>query len=278
MADVRPIGVFDSGLGGVSVLHELRRQLPNEDFLYCADSGYAPYGEKPQSLICERSLEICEFLLAQQAKALVIACNTATAAAAQAIRQRWPSVPVIAMEPAVKPATAATLSGVVGVLATTGTIESARFAALLDTFGQGVEVVTRPGTGLVEHVERGDFDSPALHRLLVEHLGVLTQAGADVVVLGCTHYVFLRPLIEALLGPKVKVIDTGLAVARHLQHRLEELGGLSPATHAGPVRFWNTGRQDAVMAALAKMWPEPVVPQALPESVCMQAAQVICKK
>lgn len=278
MADERPIGVFDSGLGGVSVLHELRRLLPNENFLYCADSGYAPYGEKPQPLVCERSLEISQFLLNKHAKALVIACNTATAAAAQAIRQRWPQVPVIAMEPAVKPATAATQTGVVGVLATTGTIESARFAALLDTFGHGVEVVTRPGTGLVEHVEQGDFDSPALRRLLIEHLGVLTQAGADVVVLGCTHYVFLRPVIEELLGPKVKVIDTGLAVVRHLQRRLEEVDGLSAATQAGSVRFWCTGPQDAVVAALAKMWPEPVAPLPLPESACMQAAQVICKK
>lgn len=270
MADSRPIGVFDSGLGGVSVLRELYKGLPHEDFLYCADSGYAPYGEKPQALVCGRSLEISEFLLAQGAKALVIACNTATAAGAQAIRERWPQVPVIAMEPAVKPATAATRSGVVGVLATTGTIESARFAALLDTFGKGVQVETRPGTGLVEHVEQGDFSSPALRRLLAEHLLALTREGADVVVLGCTHYVFLRPLIEELLGPEVTVIDTGPAVVRHLQHRLEDAALLTDVhMRAGTVQFWCSGSSAKVSAALKYMWPQSVMPALLPASRCM---------
>jgi glutamate racemase len=275
MPDPRPLGLFDSGLGGVSVLREIRALLPGEDVIYCADSGHAPYGDKPLALIEARSLELCEFLLAQGAKALVIACNTATAAAAQAIRRRWPAVPVIGMEPAVKPATAATASGVVGVLATSGTIESARFAALLDHFGQGVRVVTRPGHGLVEHVERGDFASPTLRELLATHLRALTDAGADVIVLGCTHYVFLRPLAEQLVGPGVKLIDTGAAVARQVQRRLAEAGRLSGAASGGGDTFWCSGDPMRVSQALQVLWPAGGRPQRLPASACLADATAL---
>lgn len=266
MADPRPIGVFDSGLGGLSVLREIRRLLPHEDLLYCADSGHAPYGEKPQHLIRARSLELCDFLVEQGAKALVMACNTATAAAAQAIRERWPELPVIGMEPAVKPATAATRNGVVGVLATTGTLESARFAALLDQFGHGVRVLTRPGVGLVEAVERGELDSPALHDLLAAHLAPLLAGGADVLVLGCTHYVFLREQIEAQLGPAVRVIDTGAAVALHVQRKLAAVAGLAARREPGREQFWCSGERMGVAAAMQKLWPEAGLPSALPPS------------
>ena len=194
--DSRPIGVFDSGVGGLSVLREIRRHLPAESLIYCADSGYAPYGERSAADIRARSLELTDFLRGQGAKAIVVACNTATAAAATALRETWPQLPIIAMEPAVKPATAATRSGTVGVLATVGTLASARFAALLDNFGQGVEVVTRPGVGLVEAVERGELDTSQTRSLLEGHLEPLLAAGADEVVLGCTHYVFLLSLIH----------------------------------------------------------------------------------
>ncbi|MBK9219745.1 MAG: glutamate racemase [Uliginosibacterium sp.] len=275
MTDARPLGLFDSGLGGVSVLREIRALLPGEDVIYCADSGYAPYGDKPLALIEARSLELCDFLLTHGAKALVIACNTATAAAAQAIRRQWPAVPVIGMEPAVKPATAATKTGVVGVLATSGTIESARFAALLDHFGQGVQVVTRPGQGLVEHVERGDFSSPALRDLLAGHLRCLTDAGADVIVLGCTHYVFLRPLAEQLLGPTIKLIDTGAAVARQVQRRLLEAGRLSDRSGGGRDAFWCSGDGARVTQALCALWPPGSTPQVLPASACMAGASAL---
>lgn len=271
MPDSRPLGFFDSGVGGVSVLREIRSLLPHEDVVYCADSGHAPYGEKPQALIEARSLELCGFLLDQGAKALVIACNTATAAAAQAIRDRWPLIPVIGMEPAVKPATAATRSGVVGVLATSGTIESARFAALLDHFGQGVRVVTRPGRGLVEHVEQGDFASAELRAILAGHLQYLVEAGADVVVLGCTHYVFLRPLVETLLGPEIRVIDTGFAVARQVQRRLAALDLLSAERVLGREEFWCSGDPLQVARALQKLWPGAEQSRLLPPSVCMRA-------
>ena len=268
MSDPRPIGVFDSGVGGLSVLREIRALLPAEDLLYCADSGHAPYGEKPPALIAARSLELCGFLLAQGAKALVLACNTATAAAAQAIRERWPEVPVIGMEPAVKPATAATKNGVVGVLATTGTLESARFAALLDQFGKNVRVLTRPGTGLVEAVERGEQGSARLFSLLENHLAPLLAGGADVIVLGCTHYVFLREQVETIVGPGVQVIDTGAAVAAQVQRKLSARGMLAnPQT--GGEQFWASGELAVVEHALGVLWPGFSGGKLLPPSDCM---------
>jgi glutamate racemase len=269
MTDLRPIGVFDSGMGGLSVLREIRALLPAEDLLCCADSGNAPYGEKSQELITERSLEICEFLIGQGAKAIVIACNTATAAAAGAIRSRWPAVPVIAMEPAVKPATEATRKGVVGVLATTGTLKSARFAALLDRFGRGIRVLVRPGVGLVEAVERGECDTPRVRDLLARHLDPMLAGGADVIVLGCTHYVFLREQIQAHVGPAAKLIDTGAAVAHQLQRKLQESGLECGIVRAGTERFWASGQAGLTFPVLKLLWPEIRQCEALPESACM---------
>lgn len=274
MADTRPLGVFDSGMGGLSVLREIRALLPGEDLLYCADSGYAPYGEKPQVLIRARSLELGAFLIGQGAKALVVACNTATAAAAQALRQVWPDLPVIAMEPAVKPAATATRSGVVGVLATTGTLESAQFAALLDNFGNGVRVVTRPGVGLVEAVEQGAADTPALRALLDAHLTPLLDAGADVIVLGCTHYVFLRRLVEERVGTGVKVIDTGAAVARQVGRRLAQVNALCARARPGRERFWCSDDPARAQRVISLLWRPVTEVLALPPSVCMaQSAQ-----
>lgn len=249
-----PVGVFDSGLGGLSVLRHARARLPAEDFLYVADSGHAPYGERSTEWIRARSLTLGEFLIGRGAKALLIACNTATAAAAHALRERWPGVPVIGMEPAVKPAAAATRSGVVGVLATTGTLASARFAALLDTFGRDVRVITRPGTGLVEAVERGELDTPATGVLIASHVEPLLAGGADVIVLGCTHYPFLRRLIEQQAGPSVQVIDTGDSVARQLVHRLNDAGLLRSGKPAGSESFWSSAASDAASQVLQRLW------------------------
>lgn len=248
-----PIGVFDSGLGGLSVLRHARTALPAEDFLYVADSGHAPYGERSTDWIRARSAVLGEFLLDHGAKALLIACNTATAAAAQALRERWPALPIIGMEPAVKPAVAATKTGTVGVLATTGTLASSRFAALLDTFGRDIHVVTRPGSGLVEAVERGDFDSPDTRALVASHVEPLIAEGADVIVLGCTHYPFLRPLIEQAAGPAVRVIDTGDAVARQLARALGRAGLLRSGHHGGE-RFWSSAPPARRSAALQRLW------------------------
>ncbi|MCX9158419.1 glutamate racemase [Niveibacterium sp. 24ML] len=271
--DTRPIGVFDSGVGGLSVLREIRALLPHESLLYCADSGHAPYGDKSQQLIRERSLELAEFLVRHEAKAIVIACNTATAAAARALRERWPNLPVIGMEPAVKPAAAATRGGTVGVLATVGTLASAQFAALLDTFGQDVHVVTQPGVGLVEAVERGELKAESTRHLLTAHLKPLLAAGADVIVLGCTHYVFLRELVETIVGPAVKVIDTGAAVARQLDRRLAEAGHHAPEQAPRAVRFWCSGNPASVAHAIEVLWGERIWPDPLARSQVFRPGQ-----
>jgi glutamate racemase len=248
-----PIGVFDSGVGGLSVLRHIREQLPHEDLLYIADSAHAPYGIKTPEQIQERSLVLAEFLFNQGAKALVVACNTATAAAADVLRQRF-TVPVVAMEPALKPAVAATRSGVVGVLATSGMLQSARFAALLESYGQDVKVVTQAGHGLVECVERGELDTPATRELLWSYLQPLLAEGADTLVLGCTHYPFLRQTIADLVGDKFQLVDTGAAVARQLARRLVDEGLATTAQGAGSEQFWSTGDLTQAQLARDQLW------------------------
>ncbi|MFF7705954.1 glutamate racemase [Pseudomonas sp. NPDC007930] len=235
-----PIGVFDSGVGGLSVLRELQQLLPAEHYLYVADGGHCPYGEKTPEFIRQRMVAVAEFFRAQGAKAMVIACNTATAAAAADLRERYPQWPLVAMEPAVKPAASATRNGRVGVLATTGTLQSARFAALLDRFAVDVTVLTQPCPGLVELIEAGDLRSPALRGVLSGYLQPLLAAGCDTLILGCTHYPFLRPLLAELLPPEVVLIDTGAAVARQAQRLLAQSGLLSEQA-AGAVRYWTSG-------------------------------------
>jgi glutamate racemase len=259
-----PLGVFDSGVGGLSVLRHIRQQLPQETLLYCADSRHAPYGNKSPGQILERSLRLTEFLLGQGAKAIVVACNTATAAAAAELRQRF-SIPIIAMEPAVKPAVAASRSAVVGVLATVGTLKSAQFAALLENYGKDVEVVTQACHGLVECVERGALESQETRDLVRGHVEPLLAHGADTLVLGCTHYPFLRSLIEQAAGPGVTLVDTGAAVARHLRRRLEEAGLLALAGSAGE-HFWTTGDLGQAREIMPRLWGAEVQVEQLPET------------
>jgi len=260
-----PIGVFDSGVGGLSVLRHIRQQLPREKLLYCADSRHAPYGSKTREQILERSLWLTEFLLGQGAKAIVVACNTATAAAVTELRQRF-DVPVVAMEPAVKPAAAASKSGVIGVLATVGTLKSAQFAALLEKHGREVRVVTQACHGLVECVERGELDSPETVALVRGYVEPLLAHGADTLVLGCTHYLFLRGLIEQAAGPEVALVDTGAAVARQLQRRLEEAAMLAVADNAGE-RFWTTGDLVQAREIMPHLWGAEVGVELLPATL-----------
>lgn len=248
-----PIGVFDSGVGGLSVLKHIRELMPHENLIYVADSKHAPYGNQTPEFIQSRSYHLADFLLRQGAKALVVACNTATAAAVAGLRERYPDLLIIGMEPAVKPAVAATKTGVVGVLATTGTLKSAQFAALLEHYGQGVQVVTQACIGLVECVEKGELNSPSTRALLKQYVQPLLDAKADTIVLGCTHYPFLRPLIEDLVGKDVVLIDTGAAVANHLKNRLDENQLLCVSYKAGTVSFWSNNQvpdPDKVFSAL----------------------------
>ena len=262
MSSEAPIGVFDSGVGGLSVLGEIHARLPFESLLYVADSGHVPYGEKSPEYIRERCRLIADFLLGQGAKALVVACNTATVAAVAELRERHPELPIVGMEPAVKPAAAATRSGVVGVLATTGTLKSARFAALLDRFAHDVQVVTQPCPGLVECVEQGELQAPQTRALLASYVQPLLAAGCDTLILGCTHYPFLRPLLCELVPAGVELIDTGAAVARQLERLLAERELLSSGP-AQPARFWSSGEPAALARVLPVLWGEAAAVGAL---------------
>ena len=258
-----PVGVMDSGVGGLSVLAEIQRLLPNESLLYVADSGHVPYGEKSPDYIRQRLRHIAGFFREQGAKAMVLACNTATVAAVADLRELYPDWPLVGMEPAVKPAAAATRSGVVGVLATTGTLQSAKFAALLDRFASDVQVITRPCPGLVECIEAGDLASPVLRQLLAGYVQPLLDAGCDTLILGCTHYPFLRPLLAEMVPADVAIIDTGAAVARQLQ-RLLAVQGLLAEGPAQPSRFWSSAEPDALKKILPLLWKKSDSVQSLP--------------
>ncbi len=228
-----PVGVLDSGLGGLSVLKALMAELPCERFLYCADCAHTPWGDKSEAFVVERTRAISRFLIDRGAKAVVLACNTATAAAADILR-REAAVPVIGIEPAVKPAAAQTRSGVIGVLATRRTTESARYRSLLERFCRGVRVVTVAAPGLMECVERGDLTGPETRRLLEKYLAPILQAGADQLVLGCTHYPFLSGLIAEIAGPGVALLEPGRPVALVTRRRLQDLGLLNAGEPLSP--------------------------------------------
>jgi glutamate racemase len=229
--------------------------------LYVADSGNVPYGDKTPDYICERSLTLTQFLVRHGAAAVVIACNTATAAAAAMLRQRF-DIPIIAMEPAVKPAVTATRSRVVGVLATVGTLESARFAALLEQYAGDVEIVTQACPGLVEQVEAGQLTSAATRELVARFVAPLLKRGADTIVLGCTHYPFLRPLIAELAGAGVHLIDTGEAVARQVVRKVP--GALIGRVDARPEeRFWTTGDAHSASRIMSELWGRAIAVEAL---------------
>ena len=258
-----PIGVFDSGVGGLSVLRQIRAAMPSEDLLYVADSGHAPYGPRPAHYIEERSRLIAAFLVERGVKALVVACNTATAAAIHSLRQQY-SLPVVGIEPAVKPAVAATRSGVIGVLATHGTLKSPRFAGLVERFGSGARVMVQSCPGLVERVEAGDLAGPETRALLEFFVRPLLAEGADTLVLGCTHYPFLMELVRELAGPKVAVVEPGEAVSRQLVRRLEENGLLRQGEAEGRERFWTSGDPVQLAAILPRLWHQAAPVEVLP--------------
>lgn len=258
-----PVGVFDSGVGGLSVLREIRRELPAEDLLYVADSGYAPYGDQTTAFIQERALALVEFLQSQDSKAVVVACNTATGIAVEALRSHF-SLPIIAIEPAIKPAASRTRSGKVGVLATTQTLSSQRFSSLVRRHAAEVQVFEQPCPGLVEQVEAGEFGSAATRSLVEQYVRPLLEKGADTIVLGCTHYPFLSEVIQDIAGPDVTVIDPAVAVARELRRRLQVTGLLSPPTNQGTERFWTTGPPERALTVIAQLWKADVEVRGLP--------------
>lgn len=241
-----PIGIFDSGVGGLSVLREIRRLLPSENLLYYADSGHCPYGRKTVEQISVRALAITDELLAAGAKLIVVACNTATIAAIERLRAVYP-LSFVGIEPAIKPAVAKTRSGVVGVLATGAALAGDKFLRLHAQHGGHVRVITQPCPGLVEFVERGELEGAPLRALLNQYVQPLLADGADTLVLGCTHYPFLRPALLELVGPQVALLDTGEAVARQTQRVLEREGLLADAAQAGTFD-WRTSGERAMVA------------------------------
>ena len=263
MSPENPIGVFDSGVGGLSVLREIRRLLPHEDLIYVADSAHVPYGEKSKGFIEARAIAITGFFINQGAKAIVVACNTATSAAVETLRTRF-DLPIIAMEPAIKPATEQSRSRIVGVLATSGTLGGERFANLRARHGNGVEIVVQPCPGWVEHVESGDLDSVETEALVRRYVTPLLEKGADTLVLGCTHYPFLRELIQRIAGAEITLIDPSPAVARELLRRLQQQQLLNPQSEAGNERFWTSGDPAKVTATLSLLWNSAVVVSPLP--------------
>ena len=267
----RAIGVFDSGVGGLSVLRHIRLVLPNERLIYVADSGHVPYGDKSASYIEQRALALARFLIEQGADAIVIACNTATAAAAAALRSSF-NIPIVAMEPAVKPAVAATRSGVIGVLATVGTLESARFAALLERYAGEAEILTQGCPGLVEQVEQGDLNSVQTRELIARYTAPLLARGADTLILGCTHYPFLASLITEVVGPDIVLVDTGAAVARQLYSRVqtelpEPFGFAQDRLVEGcaDAQFCTSGEAVQASRIMSILWGEEVAVQRLPQ-------------
>lgn len=250
------IGVLDSGVGGLSVLREIRRQLPGEHVLYVADSAHAPYGDRDAAFIDRRVSAIADFLVARGAKAIVVACNTATGIAVDGLRQRL-SLPVVAIEPAVKPAALRTYTGRIGVLATSRTLASDRFKGLVTTHASGVDVLEEACPGLVERVEAGDFDGPETRRLVTSYVAPLREAGVDVLVLGCTHFPFLEPVIREVAGPGVTIIDPAAAVARELARRLDQ-AGLTAGQTRGDEIFLTTGDPAVVAPVFAHVWGHPV--------------------
>lgn len=266
LPDARPLGVFDSGVGGLSVLRAIRNRLPHEGLLYCADSAFVPYGDRTTAEIRERSLMIARRLIDLGAKALVVACNTATAVAIQELRQTYPHLPIIGMEPGLKPAIDHSRTRKVGILATVGTLRSGKFRHLLERYGTGTEVLLQPCPGLVEQVERGALTQGETEALLRHYIEPLLAAGIDALVLGCTHYPFLLPLIRKLTGPGLLLIDTGPAVARQVDQELQRHACPQAPTGIGALRFYTTGDPAALQALFARLWAQPLRLEALPVS------------
>lgn len=241
MSNNQPIGMFDSGVGGLSVLAELHALRPTETILYYADNAYCPYGVRPPEEIRDRTVAIARLLVAQGVKAIVVACNTASAVAIEHVRSQVPGVPFIGLEPAVKPGVAMTKSRNIGVLATPRTVTGERLRWLIETHGGEVTVHSVAAAGLVELVEAGILTGPDVDTALGPFLDPMIAAGVDVVVLGCTHYPFLRSAIQAYVGPNVAVIDSGTAIARRTQSVLDVAGLLSSSFEPGTWSMQTSG-------------------------------------
>jgi glutamate racemase len=251
------IGIFDSGVGGLSVMQAVRVRLPQAELLYAADTAYAPYGDRSEDFLCDRSTRIARFLCDQGAQMIVVACNTATAAAVAALRAASPELPLVGVEPGVKPAVALSAARRVGVLATTRTLASEKFRRLAEAHADGAQLVLQACPGLADAIEAADAQGSGLDVLVERYCAPLRDAGIDVAVLGCTHYVFARALFERAL-PGVRLVDTADAVARQTARFAEVLvadgqASEAPGGDGPPLRAWSSGSPE-VLAAFARRW------------------------
>ncbi len=254
---ISPIGVFDSGVGGLSVLRTMRAQMPEEDVIYFGDQGHVPYGARSMEQIQGFSEGITKFLLSLDSKLIVVACNTASAAALTYLRERFPDVAFVGMEPAVKPAAETTKTGKVGVLATPATFQGALYASVVERFGAGVELFQHTCPGLVSQIEKGDLDSAATRLILEEALHPMLEKNIDTVVLGCTHYPFVIPLIEQIVGMNVRVIDPAPSVARQAKRLLEAWGTKNQSQgRSSSIRFFTSGDPSAMKSMLSLLLGE----------------------
>jgi glutamate racemase len=251
-----PIGIFDSGVGGLSVAREIRAALPAEEILYVADTAYCPYGDRPLEEVRQRALAVGRYIQDAGAKLLVAACNTASGAALEDLRAAL-AIPVVGLEPAVKTAAARTRARRVGVMATSGTLRSERFARLVQAYGDGVDVLPQPCPGLADLIEEGHLDDDALRARLDELARPLRDAGVDTVVLGCTHYAFVAPAIQRALGAAVALVDSAPAIARRTVHLLDQARARRPGEDGG-LRVLTTGDPRKVGPVVDRLWGGPV--------------------
>ena len=245
-----PIGIFDSGVGGISVLRAIREQMPNELVIYFGDQRHIPYGPRPMDQIRSFSKGITNFLLEQNAKIIVVACNTASAAALKYLRERFPDVQFVGMEPAVKPAAEQTQTGKVGVLATPATFQGALYASVVERFANGVELLQDTCPGLVQQIEQGNLDGEETRRILEDALLPMLEKNIDTVVLGCTHYPFVIPLIQQIVGDNVRVIDPAPAVAKQVRRLLEAGWMRSDFKSKGEIKFYTSGDREVLKSML----------------------------
>lgn len=250
------VGVFDSGMGGISVLRELRKQIPGQSFVYFGDQINTPYGVRTLEEVCQLTTEAVEFLFRQGASLIVVACNTASAAALKPLRQQFPETSFVGMEPAVKPAAEQSQSKVVGVLATYATFQGELYASVVERFAKGVKLLQSPCPGLVREIENGNLTGEATRAILRHELDPMLEQGIDTVVLGCTHYPFVIPLIKEIVGPEVKVIDPAPAVARQTAHLLEERGWLVKEPVPASMTIYTSGDPAALALRLPDLMGE----------------------
>lgn len=249
----QPVGVFDSGVGGISVLRELVKIMPQEDYLYFGDSKNAPYGTKNLEMVRELTINHVEFLMEQGAKSVVVACNTATSAAVALLRQKYPDLPLVGIEPAIKPAAVQKPGARIVVMATPMTLCQEKFQKLMARYEEQIQIVPLPCPGLMEYIERGDLEGDDLRGYLTELFWSISQKPIDGIVLGCTHYPFARDLIQKIVGESVTIYDGGPGTAREMRRRLAEAGLLNQREERGHVRFLNSRNTASEIALCEKL-------------------------